>query len=448
MLVQFDAELSIYRRQYWKRFLERIEARTGWSPAGGSSSKNNIFDGTLNFDVDQKYYDVFTQTETLNIVVNSNTNGQSSWQYIPLITNGNSINVPANWVLIGADEYNNDAARYDIVVWFTGSEYQYRLYRVSDVPALNPSLLESIILNSATDAINITFDRPVNISILGWSIATDGAALSIVSVSGSGTNYPIVQLSRAVVGEETITLSYVESTGDTKDLDNNPLEDITDFAIENRVEIDLAAELGADLLRWYRDSRVSTNRIDDNTGTPSCNEWIDSSANSSNAVQSTKAEQPILTVSGIKFDGSDDSLRDTLSLGACEIFLVHKFDTDSVANRLLIATQGSNNIWMRNSGNETVLTLYSFGNGTFINGSGLSSTGFNVLQSIIDGANSEFNLTGGDFGPAMATTTFSLGSNDGSSVTSDYLVEVVITELLSSSDRVKVIAHLNQVKNA
>lgn len=422
---------------------------SGGGGGGKTISKDNTFTGSIDFDVDEKYYSLYTQTGTLDIFC-TNTNGADSWAYLPIATNGMNINFPANWTLQGGNEYeyNRSSARFDLYVWTNGTDYFYRFIKANELAETNPELLYAKIFNSDTDAIKLTFNRPVNITTTSWTIATDGAALSISSVSGSGTHYPIFALSRAVLGWETITLTYDGDTGETEDLNANPLLDITDFSVYNRVDIDLNSELGALLLRWYKDSRLSANRIDDTTGgTTTCNEWVDASANLSNVVQTTKANQPLVTATGLKFDGVSDFMIDTLSLGACEIFFVQKFHTATVANRLLMATQGTNRILLRNTATPGSYTLYGYGSGTSISSGTLQWYDFNILRIIVDGASSKFNENTGNLGTAMATTTFTVGADNGSAFSADYAIELIITERLTDAQRNKVVKRLTQISN-
>jgi len=69
----------------------------------------------------------------------------------------------------------------------------------------------------------------------GWSISTDGAALSILSVTGSGTSIPRFVLSREVLYSEILSLAYNSTIGETKDLNDNDLATIVSQPIDNDI---------------------------------------------------------------------------------------------------------------------------------------------------------------------------------------------------------------------
>ena len=101
-----------------------------------------------------------------------------------------------------------------------------------------PTLTSATIENATDDILDLVFDEAVNITITGWNIDTDGAALSISSVSsGDGTSIPKFQLSRSVLSTETLNLDYDSGVGDTTDTATipNDLASITDEAVTNNV---------------------------------------------------------------------------------------------------------------------------------------------------------------------------------------------------------------------
>jgi len=124
------------------------------------------------------------------------------------------------------------------------------------VPDITPPTLTSATIEAATDdVLDFVFDEAVTITTSGWSIATDGAALSISSVlSGSGTTTPKFQLSRSVLSTETLTISYDSATGNTVDLSSNELENIIDDSIVNNASIivmqDLFTGVTIDTNKW------------------------------------------------------------------------------------------------------------------------------------------------------------------------------------------------------
>lgn len=69
---------------------------------------------------------------------------------------------------------------------------------------------------SGTQTLDLVFTEAVNITTAGWSVSATGGAVTVSSVSsGSGTTSPKLSLSRAIDGDETLTVSYDPGTGNT-----------------------------------------------------------------------------------------------------------------------------------------------------------------------------------------------------------------------------------------
>lgn len=97
-----------------------------------------------------------------------------------------------------------------------------------------PELQSATVTQTTTNVLDLVFDIEVNITTAGWSIATTGASISIVSVySGSGTTAPKLFLSRDIVVGETVTVSYDPATGSTLSLSGGELETVTNQAVTN-----------------------------------------------------------------------------------------------------------------------------------------------------------------------------------------------------------------------
>lgn len=197
-------------------------------------SKENTFTPAMVFDKDEKYCDPHTQAGAISISLGGNTNGAVSYIYASIFTDGSSISFPLSWREI-TNEYLNDTGLYGLIVFYDGNEYQYYMYKIRDIDLTPPTLDSCEIGTTGDDILNLVFSEPVDISTDGWTITTDGAALSIASVSSSGTATPAFTLSRVVLYSETITLDYDDATGDTKDAYNNTLVSINDFSVTNNV---------------------------------------------------------------------------------------------------------------------------------------------------------------------------------------------------------------------
>jgi hypothetical protein len=197
-------------------------------------SKENTFTPAIIFDKDEKYFNEYTQTSELTISLDENTNGQGSSILAIIRTNGDDILFPSDWCEI-KNEYVNDTSLYGLAILYDGTNYQYSLYFVKIIDTAPPILSSATIEDATRDELNLVFDENVTITTSGWSIATDGASLSISSVSGSGTTTPKFILSREVVNGETITLDYSSTTGSVVDSEGNELETFNDYSVTNNV---------------------------------------------------------------------------------------------------------------------------------------------------------------------------------------------------------------------
>lgn len=130
---------------------------------------------------------------------------------------------------------NQDLEGYEFVDDVSGCYSGVTLQAEATLPDVTAPTLTSATIEDLTDTkLDLVFNESVTVTTSGWSIATDGAALSISSVSGSGTSHQFT-LSRSVLDTETLTLSYSQ-TGNTVDASGNELAAITNRAITNNVE--------------------------------------------------------------------------------------------------------------------------------------------------------------------------------------------------------------------
>lgn len=150
-----------------------------------------------------------------------------------------------------------------------------------------PTLSTTTIENATDSVLDLVFNEAVTITTAGWSIATDGAALSISAVaSGSGTTTPKFTLSRSVLSTETVTVSYASSTGNTVDGSGNELADITDRAVTNNVGF-VPSDLDNKVF-WLP---ITTATVTTGTGGIS---QADDSFNANNFTQGTSGNRPDL----------------------------------------------------------------------------------------------------------------------------------------------------------
>lgn len=168
-----------------------------------------------------------------------------------------------------------------------------------------PTIISFTIENATDSVLDIVASEAINITTAGWNIDTDGAALSISSVSsGSGTTTPKLQLSRSVLGTETLNVDYNPATGNTVATasPNVELETITDEAVANNItDSNLLAEWDAS-----DDSSVTT-------ANGSVTLWEDQTTNNEDLAEST--DTPVHSSAGdtVSFTGVSTTSHDILS---------------------------------------------------------------------------------------------------------------------------------------
>jgi hypothetical protein len=191
----------------------------------------------LTFDqVHKKYTKAISSDQTLSLAASGNI----ADSYITIKTTGNAVNelaFPSDWLILG-DEFSKDHVQ-EITFRYTGEHVIGVITTLEEIPdVIAPTIIKKIITYNPDNVLQLTFDEAVNISTAGWSIATDGASLSISSVlSGNGTTTPKFQLSRSILGTETITISYDTGTGNTQDAAGNELASISNSPITNLVPL-------------------------------------------------------------------------------------------------------------------------------------------------------------------------------------------------------------------
>jgi hypothetical protein len=255
------------------------------------------------------------------------------------------------------------------------------------IDVTSPTLSSATIENATDSVLDLVFDEAVTITTAGWSIATDGAALSISAVaSGSGTTTPKFTLSRSVLSTETVTVSYASSTGNTVDGSGNELADITDRSVTNNVAVGsllldtytgakvayavtkLRTAYAGSCIRVRRDNDdaeqdigFSGNNLDESALTTFVGAnnayvttWYDQSGNGDNLTQATSTNQPQIVSSGtvIKTNTiasmnfiTDDYLQTATLSSAAQpnsFFTVFKRDSTAATDRIFDGLDGDN----------------------------------------------------------------------------------------------------------
>ncbi|MFP3043404.1 Ig-like domain-containing protein [Treponema primitia] len=99
-----------------------------------------------------------------------------------------------------------------------------------------PTVTGAVIENSAKNVLTVTFSEVVTITDAnGFSITGSTGATAITAVSGTDTNALSFTLNGNAVHGETITFSYVATSGNVKDAAGNALAAFADKAVTNNV---------------------------------------------------------------------------------------------------------------------------------------------------------------------------------------------------------------------
>lgn len=202
---------------------------------GGVSIQRNLtFSQALDFSNDQTYYNRGSQSGDITFSTGVNPVNSNVYVYTDFTADGSAINFPTSWKEV-KNEYVADSSVYGLIVYWDGVNHQYQLYKIFTPDITAPTLTSGTVENATKSTLDLVFDEAVNITTSGWTINTDGSALSISSVSDSGTSTPSFNLSRDIAFGEIITLDYTSTTGDTEDLNGNPLATFTTFGVTNNV---------------------------------------------------------------------------------------------------------------------------------------------------------------------------------------------------------------------
>lgn len=130
----------------------------------------------------------------------------------------------------------NTAGQVNIVLGFrntTGYTLSILQGKVITVPDITPPVLSTATATTAHN-IRVVFNEPVTSTTAGWSFS-NGSALTIAGVSGTGTNTLNFNITQTLTPSDVITRSYNSGTGNCKDLSNNVLASFTTQAVTNSV---------------------------------------------------------------------------------------------------------------------------------------------------------------------------------------------------------------------
>jgi hypothetical protein len=311
------------------------------------SNEGALVGSELTFD---KYHKKYTLSVGSTIALTLAASGHLAESYITIKTTGNAVHeitFPNDWVMLG-DEFSKDHVQ-EINFRYTGEYVIGVITTLEEIPdVIAPTILKKLITYNPDNVLQLTFDEAVNITTAGWSIATDGASLSISSVlSGNGTTTPKFQLSRSVLGTETITISYNPATGNTQDAAGNELASISNTPVTNLVPL---------LFDDFADGTISTSNWD--VTDPADGVAI---AETSGALRFTATPASPVASTNTNNVASDNSFalgsknvfrctvgRNTDSVGQLGVFKVYNAaDTFATARQVQIGKSATNTLHLR-----------------------------------------------------------------------------------------------------
>jgi hypothetical protein len=163
----------------------------------------------------------------------------------------------------------------------------------------NPLILSSIVTNTDTDALIVTFSTPVNVSGTTNTTLnfTSGTPKTITGVSGSGTNTITYDLSGDVEQVDVFTIDYA-SPSDVTSIDSGEgLFVPQSFSVDNQVVSDSFPNIASLQRRWDSYQGI---KQDDSAGFVSG--WTDSK-NGVDISQTTLLNQPSFNATDTDFNG-------------------------------------------------------------------------------------------------------------------------------------------------
>ncbi|MBS2101245.1 hypothetical protein, partial [Carboxylicivirga linearis] len=129
-----------------------------------------------------------------------------------------------------------------------------------------PEIQLKIIEDANPNILKLVFDEDVTATNLGYTVKYDTVVQTIISLSGSGTNELLLEISRQAQSGEVITFSYDSTTGDTVDGNSNELVSFTDVAVTNEVQSSPIAAIpyNTDLVAAYMYNQIEVDDVSGN----------------------------------------------------------------------------------------------------------------------------------------------------------------------------------------
>src|SRR5688572_13514420 len=191
-------------------------------PVSGGALSN----GVLTFDEHEKTH-TLAVTSDIALSLAGSGNVQNSRIYLTATGDGiHTLTWPSDWKVTGAYD---PVATNEIEINYRGSYTKIEIVQTTAI--VLSALTTAVVLEAAPDDAVLTFDNPVTITSTGWSLTGSAGAVTISSVSGSGTTTPTFDLSRDIEADEVLTISYNPATGSTTSLTGNEITTIAAFPV-------------------------------------------------------------------------------------------------------------------------------------------------------------------------------------------------------------------------
>lgn len=231
--------------------ITQVGVATGTGASQVAFNTELVFDGDKSSTFGSTTDNQHTQSGAIVFTYNFTNAIEGATRTLEILSDGNTITLPnANTHAILNHSKTLITITDNVITPVSGENYLLSFWRTNDVvfviiadapvyaPDVSaPTLTSATVENATDDVLDFVFSDPVTITTTGWSISTDGAALSISSLlSGDGTTAPKFQLSRSIVDTETVTVSYDDTTGDTVKVANGvELVSIVDDPVINNI---------------------------------------------------------------------------------------------------------------------------------------------------------------------------------------------------------------------
>lgn len=156
-----------------------------------------------------------------------------------LTPNGHEITLPSGNNTLGFEPSTTDV---NIICIYTVGGFVFIKGETAPAPDVTPPTLAMSVSTGTPNVIDIVASENVNITSSGFTFTASGGAVTVSSVTGSGTSTPKLNLSRSISAGETITWAYNSATGNTTDIEGNELVSISGVTVTNNISSFIAQD--------------------------------------------------------------------------------------------------------------------------------------------------------------------------------------------------------------